>query len=325
MAELGVVLKELESLGTEQYRNTYRRHGAEEPLYGVSFANLKAIARRLKRDHALAMELWDSGNADARSLATMLVDPALVDGKTADRWISSLSFYMLVDLAANVVARSPVAQAKANEWRGSDNEWIGQAGWDIVAWMAMNDASVPDTYFNARLDEIHHGIKTAKNRVRHAMNQALIGIGGARPALKAKALGIAKAIGKVVVDHGETGHVTPDAIEYIGKMSERTEAAGGGVAAQVAQAAAAEAAVAAPVAAAAGTATKKPAAAGQPAAKPVSKTAVAAKAAPKPAAGKSAKAPVKPAKAAAPAAKKPAGKPVKPAAKKPAAAAKSRR
>jgi 3-methyladenine DNA glycosylase AlkD len=238
MAELGVVMKELESMGTEQFRNTYRRHGAAEPLYGVSFSNLKAIARRFKRDHQLALELWESGNVDARSLATMLVDPALIDSKTADKWVGSLSYYMLVDLAANVVARSPVALAKANEWRGSDNEWVGQAGWDITAWLAMNDAKVPDAYFNERLTEIQSGIKTAKNRVRHAMNQALIGIGGARPALKARALGIARAIGKVVVDHGETGCVTPDATEYIAKMSERTEAAGGGVAAQVAQAAA---------------------------------------------------------------------------------------
>jgi 3-methyladenine DNA glycosylase AlkD len=301
-------MKELESLGTEQFRNTYRRHGAEEPLYGVSFANLKAIARRLKRDHQLAIELWDSGNVDARGLATMLVDPALVDAKTADKWITSLSYYLLVDLAANVVARSPVAQAKADEWHLADNEWVGQAGWDIIAWMAMNDARVPDTYFSARLDEIEKRIKTAKNRVKHAMNQALIGIGGARPALKHRALAIAKAIGKVVVDHGETGHITPDAVEYIAKMSERTDAAGGGVAAQVAQAAAAEAAVKA--------AAVKPAKAPAPAAPP--KKAAPAAAAKKPAAAAAAK-------PSAPAAKKPpapsAKKPASPSSKKPTAAA----
>ena len=317
MAELGVVMKELESLGTEQFRNTYRRHGvgAEEPLYGVSFANLKAIARRLKRDHQLAIELWDSGNVDARGLATMLVDPALVDARTADKWITPLTYYLLVDLAANVVARSPVAQAKADEWHLSDNEWVGQAGWDIIAWMAMNDARVPDAYFSARLDEIEKRIKTAKNRVKHAMNQALIGIGGARPALKTRALAIAKAIGKVVVDHGETGHITPDAVEYIAKMSERTDAAGGGVAAQVAQAAAAEAAVKA----AAVKPAKAPPAAAAAAAKKPAPAAAAAKQ-PAPAAAKKA------APAASSAAKKkppaaPAKKPASPSSKKPTAAA----
>jgi 3-methyladenine DNA glycosylase AlkD len=246
MAELGVVMKELESLGTEQFRNTYRRQGASEPLFGVSFANLKGIARRVKRDHQLALELWETGNLDARSLATMLADPALMDSKTADKWISSLAYYMLVDLAAGVVARSPVALEKGDEWRVSDNEWIAQAGWDIINWLAMNDPRVPDSYFGARLDEIQAGIRTAKNRVRHAMNAGLIAIGGARPALKARALGIARGIGKVVVDHGETGCVTPDAVEYIARMSERTEAAGGGtIGAQAAAAAQASAKAAA--------------------------------------------------------------------------------
>jgi 3-methyladenine DNA glycosylase AlkD len=294
MPDVGGVMKELESLGTEQFRNTYLRHGANEPLYGVSFANLKMIARRVKRDHELALELWASGNSDARSLATMLVDPALIDSKTADAWVSSTTYYMLVDLAANVVARSPIAHAKGDEWRVSDNEWVGQAGWDIIAYQASNDPKVPDSYFAARLDEIEKHIKGAKNRVRHAMNAALISIGGARPGLRPRALALARSIGKVVVDHGETGCVTPDATIYIGIMAQRAAAS-----APAAEEPPAPVAEEKPAKAAA----KKPAKAA-PAAKP-------AKAAPAP--KKPAPAPKKPA----PAAKKPA--PAKKPAAKPAA------
>ena len=39
-------IKELESLGTEQNRKIYRRHGAGAALYSVSFANLGRLKKR---------------------------------------------------------------------------------------------------------------------------------------------------------------------------------------------------------------------------------------------------------------------------------------
>jgi hypothetical protein len=49
------------------------------------------------------------------------------------------------------------------------------------------------------------------------MNNALIAIGTRNDALEARAVAIAVKIGKVRVDHGETGCKTPDAAEYIAK------------------------------------------------------------------------------------------------------------
>jgi hypothetical protein len=49
------------------------------------------------------------------------------------------------------------------------------------------------------------------------MNNALINIGVRSSALQKKAIAAAKRIGKVEVDHGETGCKTPDAVAYIKK------------------------------------------------------------------------------------------------------------
>jgi len=70
------VLSQLEALGTEQNRKIYKRHGIRQTTYGVSFANLGALKKKIKVDHALAQELWATGNHDARVLATMIADPA---------------------------------------------------------------------------------------------------------------------------------------------------------------------------------------------------------------------------------------------------------
>jgi hypothetical protein len=45
--------------------------------------------------------------------------------------------------------------------------------------------------------------------------------GKPKPALRKKATDVAKRIGKVDVDHGDTSCKTPDAVEYIEKAAKR--------------------------------------------------------------------------------------------------------
>jgi hypothetical protein len=85
----------------------------------------------------------------------------------------------------------------------------------------MKDDELPDEYFENHLEMIERGIHSAKNRVRAAMNGALIGIGMRNSRLEKKALAAAARIGRVEVDHGETGCKTPDAAAYIRKAAAR--------------------------------------------------------------------------------------------------------
>ena len=82
---------------------------------------------------------------------------------------------------------------------------------------------VPDPV-NATFDEIDKYLKiveknihSSKNRTREAMNQAMISIGIRNNYLKGTAISVAKVVGTVEVDHGETWCKTPDAILYINK------------------------------------------------------------------------------------------------------------
>ena len=69
-------MKALEKAGTAQTRKIYGRHGVTGPMYGVSYATLGQLKKKIKTDHALAEQLWATGNHDARILATMVADPA---------------------------------------------------------------------------------------------------------------------------------------------------------------------------------------------------------------------------------------------------------
>lgn len=215
------VLQELESLGTAQNRKIYRRHGACENLYGVSFANLRKMAKQLKVDHALAQQLWTTRNHEAQLLASMIADPVTVEESLVDRWISELADRIVTSEFTDFVSKTRFFQAKTEEWLDSEDEWIGRAGWQLLALLAMSDIELADSYFENHLEIIERDIHTQKNMVRDAMNSALIAIGIRNPVLERKALSAAEKIGKVEVDHGETSCKTPDAADYIRRTVER--------------------------------------------------------------------------------------------------------
>jgi 3-methyladenine DNA glycosylase AlkD len=212
---LNSTLRELKRRGTAQNRKVYRRYGVGENMYGVSLADLRLLAKQISTDHELAVQLWASGNHDAQVLATLIADPERFDARTLDTWARDLSNYVIADQFAGLVARTSYRQRKAEKWHAARGEWIGRAGWDLVGQLALREPALPDSYFESYLREIQACIHQQKNRVREAMNSALIAIGVRDADLQAKALSAARTIGPVEVDQGETNCKTPDATAYI--------------------------------------------------------------------------------------------------------------
>lgn len=211
------VLNELESLGSEKTRKTYERHGVSGKQFGVSYADLGKLQKKLKTNHELARKLWASGIHEAQILAAMIADPAQMSSKEIDTWARGLSNYMQTDALAGIVSKTGFAGEKAERWTKSKDEWLGSAGWQILNWLSQRDPSLPDSFFLPYLETIESSIHAGKNRVRYAMNGALIGIGCRNNKLEKKALAVAARIGKVEVDHGATNCKTPDAAAYIRK------------------------------------------------------------------------------------------------------------
>src|SRR3712207_6750866 len=109
-------LDTLKSLGTEQNRKIYRRHGAAEEIYGVSYADLKNLKKKIKVDHDLAEGLWAGNNHDGRILGAMVADPKRMDGGALDRWVQRLRSRPEADAFADVAAASPGAREALERW-----------------------------------------------------------------------------------------------------------------------------------------------------------------------------------------------------------------
>lgn len=213
----------LEAAGSAQTRKTYARHGAQEPMFGVSFATLKALVKRIGMDHELACKLWETGNYDARNLAMKIADPQRMSAKDLDDWAQvGAHTRMCGAYVPMLAAEGPLARAKLEEWMESENQALGGAAWVLLSQLLSRDESLGDEEALSWLDKIEKTIHSAPNLQRDAMNSALIHIGCRSAGLRKSALAAARRIGKVEVDHGDTACKTPDAGQSIEKAWEHS-------------------------------------------------------------------------------------------------------
>ncbi len=216
------VIAALERAGKPATAAIYRRHGAVDPVLGVPFAEIGKIRKKLRVDHALARALWASGVAEARVLALQVADPEVLTRAEAEDFLAAPGSRFLTGYLASLVAKAPFAASALGPWTRARDEATRELGYTLLAVRLKDDPeALTGKQAEDYLARIEKGIHASPNRARHAMNNAVIAIGVFRPDLREAALATAGRIGKVEVDHGETGCKTPDAVAYIGKAAKR--------------------------------------------------------------------------------------------------------
>ncbi len=219
------IVESLKKLGKPQTAAMYKRHGAGDNVFGTLTSEIAKLHKKIKMDHALAFDLWNTGNVESRILALQLFDPGKLTRADADRLLKEGQIRFLGGYLSGLLGRSPIGRATMYAWMASSDEFTREIGYGILGVILKDE---PDSFSDADAEKmlatIEEQIHASANRARHAMNGALISIGVFKPGLRDKAIASAKRIGKVKVDHGETGCKTPDAIAYIDKVSKRSGA-----------------------------------------------------------------------------------------------------
>ena len=224
MATVKTVMADLKKKGSEKTRATLIRHGAPENLYGVSVADLKVIAKQIKGQQQLALDLYATGNADAMYLAGIVADGSEMTKKELDDWAKAAPYSMISGYTVpGVAAESEHARPLALKWIKSKNEQVAVCGWCTYAGIVATrgDEELDLKEIEGLLDHVVEKIHTAANSVRSTMNGFVIAVGSYVPPLLEKAKQAAKTIGKVTVDMGDTACKVPLATEYIEKVESK--------------------------------------------------------------------------------------------------------
>lgn len=201
---LAEVIGQLELARSEQIATIYSRRNPKAHVLGVRFGDLYKIAKKLKKQTALAFELWETGSFEARFLAVRAIDPADATPKLAERWVEQIDSPPLADELAGVVYNTPFAKEKMEAWTASWDEFVRRAGFGLVYRFAADlDSDLPTEQFLAYLDQIEREIHQSPNWSREMMNMVPVAIGLRAPELHQPALAAARAYSPVSVFHGD--------------------------------------------------------------------------------------------------------------------------
>ena len=115
---LKAVMAELAGMASEEDRAGMARYGIKtDDAFGVSVYELRRVAKGHRRDHDLALALWGTGNHEARLLASMVDDPALVTEAQMDAWAADFDSWDVCDqVTSNLFDKTPFAYDKVAEW-----------------------------------------------------------------------------------------------------------------------------------------------------------------------------------------------------------------
>ena len=196
------VLQALEQLATERTKKTYVSNGAKEPLYGVATGAMKPLAKQLKKNQALADELYATGNYDAMYFAGVIADPIAMTKDDFERWINDAYFYMISDyVVAVTLAESPLAQHIADKWIDSGEELKMSAGWSCYCWLLGNqkDENFSKEKLASMLERIKADIHAAPERTKISMNNFLYTVGVSFVPLHNEAMATSQQIGPIEI------------------------------------------------------------------------------------------------------------------------------
>jgi len=216
------ILSVLKKAGKPQTAAIYKHYGTGDNVFGTLTSEIGKLQKQIKVDHALALELWKSGNAEARMLAVQVADPQKVTKALAEKFLADGPVRFLGLYLAALIARSPIADKTMREWMKSPDEVTRETEYNILSARLRDDVdSISDADAGKVIATIEKQIHKSPNWARYAMNNAIIALGVWRPKVRKDAVAAATRIGKVDVNHGDTNCKTPEAVSCIEKAVKR--------------------------------------------------------------------------------------------------------
>lgn len=190
MTELSEVLAGLEEHAAPEALEGMARFGmTTDRRLGVKMPEIRRLAKTVGRDHRLAMQLWDTGIAEARILASMLAEPDQLTKAEIEAWVADFDSWDVCDqVCMNLFEKSSLARAQIESWAGRDEAFVKRAAYALIACLAWHDKHAPDEVFSAYFPVIEAGASDDRNFVKKAVSWALRNIGKRGRALNRQAI-----------------------------------------------------------------------------------------------------------------------------------------
>ncbi|MCR9292850.1 MAG: DNA alkylation repair protein [bacterium] len=219
-AEVMAMLKEQQNeRGIEHWKKRGKKN-SNLKSYGLGLTQLRKLAKKIGRDHKLALQLWKSNYYDAKVLGLLIDDPKLVTREQAEEQVEHLQGGYLTHVFSScdaTLAKTSFAFELAKDWMESKDPVRRNCAYGLLYELSKkNPKGMDDQYLLERIAHIQREIHGEDMWVRESMNTALMGIGKRNPKLNKAAIQAAKAIGPVDIDYGDDNSCEPlDVLKHL--------------------------------------------------------------------------------------------------------------
>ncbi|MCF6100510.1 DNA alkylation repair protein [Mesorhizobium muleiense] len=189
------IVTHLRSIGSQENRLGMLRYGIKiERALGIPHGVQRQIARKIKRNHERAFELWQSGIMEAQFIASVTADPKRFSGADARRWAATFDSWDIVDGVSDLFVDTDCWKELIEEFAADDREFVRRTAFAMMAWSVVHRKTEPEATFLDFLPIIEAHAGDDRNFVKKAVNWALRSIGKRSMSLHGAALALAQKL-----------------------------------------------------------------------------------------------------------------------------------
>jgi len=168
----------LRTLTSEENRQGMKRYGIRiDRALGISHGVQRDIARKIKRNHERALDLWSTGITEAQFIASRTADPKRFTPEDARHWAAEFDSWDIVDGVSDLFVDTDHWRDLIEEFAQDEREFVRRTAFAMLAWASVHRKKEPDETFAAYLPLIERYATDPRNFVRKAVNWALRSIG----------------------------------------------------------------------------------------------------------------------------------------------------
>lgn len=196
-ADVQSVLASLKRLRNARIREEMSsRYGiVTKDAYGVRMRDMQEVAKKLGRNHALALALWDTGNYEARTVAAFVAEPERLTPALMDRWCRDFDNWGICDTVCfKLFDQSPHALSRVAAWAERQDEFQKRAAFALLACVALHDDNVSDQTIGDCLPLIERAAADERNFVKKGVSWALRSVACRNTKLKSAAVALARRL-----------------------------------------------------------------------------------------------------------------------------------
>ncbi|ESX77994.1 DNA alkylation repair protein [Mesorhizobium sp. M0757] len=189
------IVAHLRSIGSEDNRRGMLRYGIKtERALGISHGVQRQVAKKIKRNHERAFELWQTGIMEAQFIASVTADPKRFSAADARQWAAAFDSWDIVDGVSDLFVDTNAWKELIEEFAADEREFVRRTAFAMMAWSVVHRKQEPVATFLGFLPIIEAHATDSRNFVKKAVNWALRSIGKRSLEMHGAALAVAERL-----------------------------------------------------------------------------------------------------------------------------------